>query len=80
MAYILLGVLGAVLALGLVAGGFAAGWKMNNFCREKTVAAAAEALTEQEKQRLKEDQEAFQELLNYNADKAYGLDKYPGAD
>ena len=73
MPYVLWGILGAVLALGLFAGGFVAGWKVNNLCRKKSVAAAAEALTEEEKRKLREEQLAFQQLLNYNADMAYGL-------
>lgn len=70
---ILWGIFGALLTIGLVVGGFVAGWKMNDLCREKSAAAVQEELTEQDKKRLREDNEAFQQLLNYNSDVAYGI-------
>lgn len=72
---ILWGVLGMLLALALAGGGFFFGWKSNDFYRSKTTAAVARELSEKEKLRQKEDAEAFQLMLNYNADVAYGVKK-----
>ena len=71
----LLGFLGAILAVGLFVAGAVLGWR----CKEKDFArnqqATAEKLTEAEKRRLKEEQEAWTALHNYSVEDAYGI--YP---
>lgn len=75
MPEIMWGVIGTLLTLGIVCGAFIAGWKANELWKAKTAKAEARVLSEKEKQRQKEDAEAFQTMLNYNADVAYGIKK-----
>ena len=70
------GILGAVGVLALLVIGAIVGWKGNNFYRVRTAQAVQSELTEQEKRRAKEEKTAMEQLLNYNADIAYGLATY----
>ena len=70
---ILWGVFGTLLTLGIIAGAFLCGWKANDIYRSKMVRAEARALSDKEKQRQKEDAEAFQQLLDYSVEVAYGM-------
>lgn len=70
---ILWGVFGTLLTLGIIVGAFVCGWKANDVYRKKMVRAEARALSDKEKQRQKEDAEAFQQLLDYSAEVAYGI-------
>lgn len=69
----LLGFLGAILAVGLFVTGAVLGWR----CKERDFArnqqATAEKLTEAEKRRIKEEQEAWTALHNYSVEDAYNL-------
>lgn len=66
---ILYGAFGAIAVLTLLALGFFAGWAAHGrFCRSR-----AERPEEAELRRLREEQDAFHRLQNYNADVAYGL-------
>lgn len=68
MVDILIGVL--LLALGA-----AGGWFARRSYEALTRKVETETASEQELQRLKEDKEAFDVLMGYNIDTAYGLDK-----
>ena len=70
-----LGFLGALLAVGLFAGGAILGWRGNEKFRDQTQRVTAEQLTEAEKRRLREEQEAWTALHNYSVEDAYGI--YP---
>ena len=65
----LFGILGCFLSVCLFAAGFAAGWKLR--CRLPDVTAGQ--LSEREKHRLAEEQQAFHTLQNYSAERAYGI-------
>lgn len=86
---VLLGLLGAALGLAFFACGFYFGRKA------RTVPARAEEYTganlsepteeekaaiEAERDRLRSEQNAFHDLLGYNADVAYGRVKMPGKE
>lgn len=67
------GFIGAILALLLFGGGVICGWKCNDKLREKKAVIAEQTLGEEERQRLKQEQDAFRTMLNYNSDMAYGV-------
>lgn len=73
MAGILWGVFGTLLTLVIICAAFFCGWKANDVYRAKTNKAVARELSEKEKKRQQEDNEAFHTLLNYSADTAYGI-------
>ena len=68
----LFGLLGALLALGLLAGGGVIGWKARGFYTSLT-APKAQKPEEEERRRLIEQQQAFRQLQNYSAERAYGM-------
>ena len=61
-----------VLLLGI---GGVAGWFTRKAVERMTRKAEVLAASEKEMQQLKEDKEAFETLLGYNIDMAYGIDK-----
>ena len=69
----LYGALGVVLALVLFAAGVFTGWKVKEQVYAVMRKKYAKELTDKERQQLIEEQEAFSELMGYNADVAYGL-------
>jgi len=73
MTNVLFGALGMLFVLALLALGFLLGWKMNNIWRSHAKKVVAAEVSEQELQRLKAEQRAFEGMLNYNTDIAYGL-------
>ena len=72
---VILGALGVLLVLLLLAIGFFMGWRARVLWVRHTHRAVAEELTEQEKRALKAEQKAFDGLLNYNMETAYGMNK-----
>ena len=68
----LYGVIGTVVVLILFFGGGFAGWKLRESVYKRMTKRTAQELTESERRRLKEQQDAFVQLQNYNADTAYG--------
>ncbi|MDY5509520.1 hypothetical protein [Dysosmobacter sp.] len=73
--YFLIGFLGAVLGGLLFSGGFAVGWKVHTIYVERTNEVVAKELSEAEKRRIQEEQEAFSALQNYSVEQAYGLNR-----
>lgn len=67
----LMGAVGALVCMAFAMGGFCAAWRL--YPRLHT--AAPEALTTEQRQQLKEQQEAFQTLLNYSVEDAYGMNR-----
>lgn len=73
MAYVLYGALGAILVLLLFAAGAYVGFVVHRRYTETSAAGAmADTPAEREIRRLKADQAAFAQMMNYNADVAYG--------
>lgn len=77
MTYFIYGVLGMLFTVGLFAGGVFLGWHLRIRYTDRTQAVVREELTEQEKRRRKEDAQAFDTLVNYSPEMAYGLDRPP---
>ncbi len=71
----LFGFLGAMLAVCLLLGGVALGWVLREKMLAKERQITANQLTEAEKRRLREEQEAWTALHNYSVEDAYGI--YP---
>lgn len=69
----LLGFLGAILAMGLFFAGMAVEWHLKEREFARTQKATAEQLTEAQKQRVREEQEAWMALHNYSVEDAYGV-------
>lgn len=63
------GVAGALVVLALLGFGFFMGWMAHKSSRIVT----AEKLNEQERRRMKQEQEAFNLLQNYTVERAYGI-------
>lgn len=86
---VLLGLLGAALGLAFFACGFYFGRKAVQVVpREEEFTGAImpeptaeeKAKIEEERDRLRSEQNAFHDLLGYNADVAYGRVKMPGKE
>lgn len=75
MTYVIYGALGMLAALGLLAVGVVAGWKARGAWQEHTRQAVAKEATEEERRQLVESQRAFEGMLNYNTEQAYGMNK-----
>lgn len=71
----LYGLAGSLVAFVLLGAGFFMGWKaQEHLAQPREQIGTAPELSAEEKQRLREQQEAFQQLLDYNAEKAYQSD------
>ncbi len=71
MIHLMYGAVGALSVLVLLMLGFIAGWKANEtYAAQKR--PAAEEVTEEQRRRLIAQQQAFEEMLHYNQDTAYG--------
>lgn len=75
MEYLIYGALGTLAVLALLALGVFIGWKANTSFRTHSTRAAAEEASEEELRQLKAEQKAFESMLNYNQDTAYGMSK-----
>ena len=73
MEAVICGALGALLVLGLLTLGFFMGWRGRQARENGPEQGDGEGCTEQERMELREQQRAFEGMLNYNADVAYGL-------
>lgn len=69
----LLGMAGALLCVALVGLGFYFGWQMY----PRLHRAEAPALSQEERQKLMDQQEAFKALMNYSVEDAYGMNTTP---
>ena len=70
MTTFLTGFCGALAALGLLALGALAGWQGRRVLKEQR---GVPPVREKENRRLQQEQQAFRQLQNYSAQRAYGL-------
>lgn len=75
MTYVIYGALGMLAVLGLLVGGAAIGWRARGAWQERARQAVAKEATEEERRQLMEQQRAFEGMLNYNVEQAYGMNK-----
>ena len=75
--YAVVGMLGALVGIGLFLIGFWVGKSVYELKLPPEVTPTEEeaAQIREERERLIQEQKAFQELVNYNSNTAYGLDK-----
>ena len=67
------GMVGALAVLLLFIGGAFAGWKARDYIARREFKKTAKELSADELRPMAEVQEAFRELQNYSAEKAYGM-------
>ena len=75
MQYVAYGALGVLFALGLLALGFFAGWRGRGMWLKHTAQAVKQEISEQERREFEAQQKAFDGLLSYNAEQAFGMNK-----
>lgn len=73
MLYVAYGALGVLVVLGLLSAGFFIGWRSRVLWMKHTTRAVRQELSEQEKQAFEAQRKAFDGLMGYNAEVAYGL-------
>lgn len=71
MSFFLLGAAGMLAVLGLLSLGAFLGWK----ARGKFRPPSAQEISEEERRRFEAEQQAFQSIMGYNADTAYGMNR-----
>jgi hypothetical protein len=72
---VLIGALGALSVLALLVGGFFIGWKA--YPRVHKLDPAIQKMSETEKKALLDQQRAFEQVLNYSTETAYGMNRSP---
>ena len=77
-----LGLVGALVGIGIFIFGFWFGKEMSQTKKVDPTEPTEEEMKEirEERERLIADQKAFRELMNYNADMAYGITANPLKD
>jgi hypothetical protein len=73
MQNVIYGALGVLVVLGLLALGFFMGWKARVLWVRHTHRAVSEEISEQERRELRAHQKAFDGLMSYNVETAYGM-------
>lgn len=75
MVYVAYGAIGVVAVLLLLLSGVLIGWKLRVAYDKHNVKVVQEQMTEEQKQDFLASQRAFEAMLNYNTEQAYGLNK-----
>lgn len=73
MMNIVFGAVGVLAVLGLLALGFFMGWTGRQKWTQHTARAAAQEASEQEKREAEAFNRAFDQMMHYNAETAYGV-------
>lgn len=71
----IIGAFGALLVLAVLAGGVVIGWKLKAYDAKRNAPVTAEVLSPEKKRALEDQQEAWQQLHDYNVETAYGLNR-----
>lgn len=72
MIHIVYGAVGVLAVLLFLFGGAVLGWKARVAYEEHNKKVIRQELTEEERRKFQESQEAFEAMLNYNVETAYG--------
>ena len=73
MSYLVYGAGGMLAVLVLLAVGAVLGWRANDAFGKYSARRAAEEATEEQLRQFAAQQQAFESMLSYNQDTAYGL-------
>lgn len=73
MIYLLYGAAGTLAVLILLAVGACIGWKANEVLEKRGSKRSAVEATEEQRRQLIAQQKAFEDMLSYNQDTAYGV-------
>lgn len=74
MSYLVYGAGGMLAVLMLLAAGAFLGWRASDAFGKYSARRAAEEATEEQLRQLAAQQQAFESMLSYNQNTAYGLD------
>ena len=80
MIYLAYGAAGMLIVLMLLSVGCVIGWRANDAFAKYTHRRAAAEATEEERRQLIAQQQAFESMLSYNQDAAYGVGGAPGGE
>ena len=78
MIYLVYGAAGVLAVLGLLTLGAFIGWRANDAVASLGGKRAAEEVTEEQRRQFLAQQQAFEDMLHYNQDTAYGVNKALG--
>ena len=73
MKYVLFGAVGVIVVLLLLIAGAFIGWRLRVAYEKHNRKVAQNTLTEEQKHQIREEQRAFDAMLNYTPEMAYGL-------
>lgn len=73
MKYVIFGAVGVLVVLILLLVGAYIGWRLHKAYEKHNRKVAHETLTEEQKHQIREEQRAFDAMLNYTPEMAYGL-------
>ena len=73
MVSLIYGAVGMLVVLGLLALGAFLGWKVTRMSDRYRRERVQEEMTQEQRRELAAQQQAFEEMLRYNQDTAYGL-------
>ena len=73
MISLIYGALGMLTVLGLLFVGAFLGWKFTRYFDRCQRERGAEEITQEQRRQLAAQQQAFEEMLRYNQDTAYGM-------
>lgn len=74
------GVVGALLVLGLLTGGFFLGWRAKGIAIEKAKKEVEQQYSEKELKTMRDNMQAFDQMLAYSVDQAYGINTEPNVE
>lgn len=77
MAYLIYGAVGVIAVLLLLLGGAFLGWKLHAAYLKHNTRVVREELTEEQKQKFAADMAAWDAMMNYSTEAAYGLTRDP---
>lgn len=73
MIYLMYGAGGTLAVLAVFFLGGFLGWKLRATCSQYRVTKEAQEVTQEQRRELAAQQQAFEEMLRYNQDTAYGI-------
>lgn len=75
MIYLMYGAAGMLAVLALLSAGAYIGWRANSAFGKLSRKRAGEEASEEQRRQLAAQQQAFEDMLSYNQDTAYGVSR-----